>query len=114
MSATDIVRRAFFATPTIGAILRLLTFIAICLALISLADRAQGWLLPGANNTTGLLVREVLQLLVFLAVSWGMGRLEGRTLADYGLPWRRMFGAQFWQGALLGFAGVTVLVTTMH
>jgi membrane protease YdiL (CAAX protease family) len=43
-----------------------------------------------------------------------MGRIEGRTIADYGLPWRGMFRAQFWQGALLGFAAITGLLAAMR
>jgi len=43
-----------------------------------------------------------------------MGRMEGRTIADYGLPWRRMFRVQFWQGVLLGFASVTGLLLAMR
>jgi len=40
--------------------------------------------------------------------------MEGRTIADYGLPWRKMFRAQFWQGALLGFASITALLVFMR
>ena len=43
-----------------------------------------------------------------------MGRIEGRTIADYGLPWRRMFRIQFWQGVLLGFASLTGLLVAMR
>ena len=34
--------------------------------------------------------------------------LERRSIADYGLPWKRAFGARFWEGAAWG-AGVTTL-----
>ena len=43
-----------------------------------------------------------------------MGRIEGRTIADYGLPWRGMFRVQFWQGVLLGFASITGLLAAMR
>ncbi len=43
-----------------------------------------------------------------------MARFEGRTIADYGLPWRRMLGKQFWQGTLLGFATITALLLTLR
>lgn len=36
-----------------------------------------------------------------LLTAWIMARMEGRSLADYGLPWRRAFCLQFWQGAAL-------------
>jgi membrane protease YdiL (CAAX protease family) len=43
-----------------------------------------------------------------------MGRIERRTLADYGLPWRRAFGRRFWQGAVFSFASFTILLATMR
>jgi membrane protease YdiL (CAAX protease family) len=43
-----------------------------------------------------------------------MGALERRTLADYGLPPRQAFGLRFWQGTVLGFAGLTLLLGLMR
>lgn len=43
-----------------------------------------------------------------------MGCIEGRTIAQYGLPWREMFRGRFWQGVLLGFASITALLTSMR
>jgi membrane protease YdiL (CAAX protease family) len=43
-----------------------------------------------------------------------MGRIEGRNIAEYGLPWRSMFGRSFWIGALLGFASLTCLLLAMR
>jgi membrane protease YdiL (CAAX protease family) len=73
-----------------------------------------GWLLHGADQTTLFLVFQVINFLIFLFASWVMGRIEGRTIADYGLPWRRMFRVQFWQGVLLGFVSVTGLLVAMR
>lgn len=41
-----------------------------------------------------------------------MGRIERRTLGDYGLPARGAFGARFWEGILWGFGlqVVTILL----
>jgi len=55
-----------------------------------------------------------MDFLIFLLASWIMGRIEGRTIADYGLPGRRMFGGQFWQGVLLGLASITGLLVAMR
>src|SRR5207244_9271812 len=71
-------------------------------------------LLHGSDNTTFFLVREVMDFLIFLLASGIMGRIEGRTIADYGLPWRRMFRVQYWQGVLLGFASITGLLVAMR
>jgi uncharacterized protein len=43
-----------------------------------------------------------------------MGRIERRTFADYGLPWRRAFGRQFWQGAGFSFVSLMVLLLVMR
>jgi len=48
-----------------------------------------------------------------LLASWIMGKIEGRGLAAYGLPWRRAFGRQFWQGAAFGFLSLTALLLAM-
>jgi len=45
-----------------------------------------------------------------LLVTWIMGRIESRRLADYGLPWRRAFCLQFWQGAAISFASLSALL----
>jgi len=55
-----------------------------------------------------------LLLLPLLIATWIMGRIEGRSFADYGLPWRRAFGRQFWQGAGFSFASFTVLLLVMR
>lgn len=52
--------------------------------------------------------------LVILLVSWLMAKIERRTLADYGLPWRRAFCGQFWQGAIISFLSLTVLLLVMY
>src|ERR1700675_2118371 len=84
--------------------------VAILIALINANNLIVRELLRGADDTTLFLVREVMDFLIFLLASWIMGRIEGRTIADYGLPWRRMFRVQFWQGVLLGFASITGLL----
>jgi uncharacterized protein len=71
-------------------------------------------LLHAADDTALFLVREVMDVLIFLLASWIMGRVEDRTIADYGLPRRGMFRAQFWQGVLLGFASITGLLVAMR
>ena len=47
--------------------------------------------------------------LVFVA-SWVMAKIENRSLTDYGLPWLRALGGRFWQGVLIGFAAITLLL----
>lgn len=49
-----------------------------------------------------------------LAPSLLMGRLEGRRLDDYGLPWPQAFGKMFWVGAIWGLAALTVFMIALR
>jgi membrane protease YdiL (CAAX protease family) len=110
----SVFRRAFYGPSELRAGWRLCIFLTIVIALIKVSSLMIRRLLHGADGTALFLVREVLDFLIFLLASWIMGRIEGRTIADYGLPWRRMFGVQFWQGVLLGFASITGLLVAMR
>ena len=104
----------FFGRTELRAGWRLLIFLAIVVVLITASNLAVRSFLHGADDTTLFLVRELLDFLIFLFASWIMGRIEARTIADYGLPWRKMFRIQFWQGVLLGFASITALLVAMR
>jgi membrane protease YdiL (CAAX protease family) len=109
-----VIRHLLYGRSELRAGWRLLIFLAIVIACIQATSFVVNLLLHGADETTLFLVREVLDFLIFLFASWIMGRAEGRTIADYGLPWRRMFLARFWQGALLGFASLSGLLAAMR
>jgi hypothetical protein len=49
-----------------------------------------------------------------LLASWIMARIEHRTLAHYGLPWRQAFRLRFWQGAAFSLASITALLLVMR
>lgn len=51
---------------------------------------------------------------IILLASWFMTRIEWRTIANYGLPWRNAFGRRFWQGAAIGFGGLTLLLVVLR
>src|SRR5690348_1384980 len=51
---------------------------------------------------------------IFIFASWIMARIERRTVADYGLPAQRAFGKAFWQGAIIGFVAMTVLLSSLR
>lgn len=104
----------FYGPSELRAGWRLLIFLAIVTALIFATNRVVGLLLPHADSTTLFLLFQVINFLIFLFASWIMGRIERRTIADYGLPWRQMFRAQFWQGVVLGFAAITGLLLAMR
>jgi hypothetical protein len=60
----------------------------------------------GAGLATLFFVREIRIFLTFFFATWITGWFEGRSIAEYGLPWRLMFGGRFWVGALLGFVAL--------
>jgi membrane protease YdiL (CAAX protease family) len=57
---------------------------------------------PGFSASRGIITAAQL-ILLFLVPALIVGRLERRTLGDYGLPARGAFGPRFWEGILWGF-----------
>ena len=60
---------------------------------------------------------EGLGVIALLLAAGIMTRMEGHSFADYGLPLRQAFGTRFWQGVLLGFVMLTILlaiIATLH
>lgn len=45
-----------------------------------------------------------------LLSAWVMTRIEKRSFADYGLPWRQAFAKRFWTGSVYGFAMIGLLM----
>jgi len=69
---------------------------------------------PVATLAPGFIATgEAILFFIFLLASWIMARIEGRKMADYGLPLRRMFLGRFWLGAILGFVSITVLLAAL-
>lgn len=110
----SVFHRVFYSPSELRAGWRLFIFLAIVVAWINASNLIVRRLLHGADDVTLFMVREVMDFLIFLFASWIMGRIEGRTIADYGLPWRGSFRVQFWQGVLLGFASITGLLVAMR
>lgn len=92
---------------------RLLIFAAILLLLFRVNSLIKS-ALRVTDEVVLYLIVEVLSFVSLLLASWIMSRFEGRRIADYGLPWRRMFRKQFWQGILIGFAAITGIVVAMR
>ncbi len=59
-------------------------------------------------------IGEGISFAVVFAISWMMARIEGRRIADYGLPANQAFRGKFCVGALIGFASITVLLAAMR
>ncbi len=110
----SVFHRVFYGPSELRAGWRLFIFLAIVIAVINARNLLVRRLLHGAGDTALFFVGEVSDFLIFLLASWVMGNIEGRTIADYGLPRRGMFRVQFWQGVLLGFAAITGLLVAMR
>jgi membrane protease YdiL (CAAX protease family) len=88
-------------------------------ALAALVSIVAGFALRPLNQRTkgtvwAFVVGESVLLLSAFVPAWVMGRVEGHTLGDYGLPARKAFGGSFWVGAVWGFAWLTFLLAAMH
>jgi membrane protease YdiL (CAAX protease family) len=71
--------------------------------------------LPHFNDVAfTYLADKISKFTVFLLATWIMARIEGRTISDYGLPWRKAFGRQFWQGSAGAFLGLTGFLATLR
>jgi uncharacterized protein len=58
--------------------------------------------------------QEVAMALGALLPAIVMGRFEGRSIGDYGLPPRQAFGNLFWEGAAWGLASITLLLVALR
>jgi len=97
---------------------RLLIFLVIVIALqvgleeiVGLSLKARGIVVPEEGLHAGVFLGEdAITLVVVVAATWIMARWEHRKLTDYGLPGKNAFGRRFWEGAVFGFAGVSLLI----
>lgn len=97
---------------------RLLIYGALVFALGYLANRIadamlRGWQPDFASPTVGIAYFLALSSVILLA-AWIMAKFEGRSLADYGLPWQRALCGQFWQAGAIGLVSLTLLLVVLR
>ena len=95
------IHSVFYNASELRAAWQLCIFLTLVFVLIKSGNLLVRRLLHSADHSTVYLAARVMDLLILVFVSWIMGRIEGRSVGDYGLPWRSGFRARFWQGALL-------------
>jgi membrane protease YdiL (CAAX protease family) len=61
-----------------------------------------------------ILPTEALSALVILLATFLMTKIEGRTFAEYGLPWSKAFRARFWEGMAWGFGAITAVLVALR
>jgi len=106
-------RRALFGPSGLRAGWRLVLFFAI-LYLLTWTRNAITRRVGGLDGVALYVFNQGTRFLFCLVASALMGRLEGRSIADYGLPWRQAFRLRFWQGMLIGFAALSALLGIMR
>ncbi len=111
--------RIFYGPAGLRAGWRMLIFLAICLALFSVAGTllrlaGYGASLRGGLNPVAVLLSEGIPLLLVFVAAWAMAKIENGSFATYGLPVQAALGARFWQGAVLGFAAISLLLGSMR
>jgi uncharacterized protein len=67
-----------------------------------------------SKHTASALENEVVPFAIVLFAAWVMSRIEHRKIADYGLPLRRTLRREFWQGIVMGFVAITLLLASMR
>jgi len=111
--------RAIFLAPNgLRVGWRLLIFFAMLIPLYFVTGPIIDWALRNLHAEIftplgGLVVFSILLAALFLA-SGIMAKIEGRRIADYGLPWRKAFCGQFWKGAAISFASLTALLFVLR
>ncbi len=108
---------AFKGPNGIRAGWRLLIFFALILPLGYgaglIVDRINGPNQYPDTPAEGAIMMGIFAVALLIA-TWIMTRIEGRSFADYGLPWRRAFGGPFWQGAAISFASLALLLFVLR
>jgi membrane protease YdiL (CAAX protease family) len=105
-------RRLFFGPSGMRAGWRLLTFLAtifLPMQFRNVAIRRAG----GLDGIALYVFNQATRFLLCLLATGLMGKLEGRSIGDYGLPWRQSFRLRFWQGMLIGFIAISALLAAM-
>src|SRR5262249_30980272 len=106
-------KRALWGPRELRAGWRFALFVGLFEIGILIGNAAVKATLGELDAISDALARKLVNIVVVLAASATMGKLEGRTIADYGLPWRRLFGARFWQGFVLSVAALAALLGAM-
>ena len=96
---------------------RLLVFLAIVLALetaiegiLFLLIRLRGIAVPEGLDPIVFLVSDTVALVATVAATLVMARWERRRFVDYYLPTKNAFSRKFWEGAVFGFTGVSLVL----
>jgi uncharacterized protein len=109
-------RLVFYGSSGLRAGWRALGFILFCAAI----ESQSGYILQvehdvfgSGESPGGTLFEKAVLFTCILIFAIIVGAFEHRSLADYGLPLRKIFGRDFWAGALWGFGILTANIALM-
>jgi CAAX protease family protein len=83
---------------------------ALLQEIVVLILRARGIVAPEGLYALFFLVSDTIALIAVVIATGIMARWERRKFTDYGLPDKNAFGRRFWEGAVFGYAGVSLLI----
>ena len=109
-------RRVFFNETELRAGWRLLLFVALLFVIGTAAAWLTDGLVPPLKGELApgqILANELRRFFVVFSATYAMARIERRSVGDYGLPAREMFGKLFWSGALWGIVMVSLIISLM-
>jgi len=87
----------------------LLIVVPVSMAMTVVASRMIG--VPhGIPPVSTMILQELMGFAVVFGAAAVMSKVERRSLGDYGLPAREIFGGKFWLGFLFGLAEISVLI----
>lgn len=114
-------RRIFVGPNGIRAGWRLAIFAAAAALATFAVDKLKVALIHALPRGSGtpldpvrLTIREFGDFSTLIAAGFLMAFIEKRRIGEYGLSLRRAFRVTFWEGALYGFGGVTLLLGLMY
>jgi uncharacterized protein len=110
-------KEVFVGAAGVRAGWRALIFLGIVIAVQALLQeivvlilRARGIAAPEGLYALFFLVSDTIALIAVVIATGIMARWERRKFTDYGLPGKNAFGRRFWEGAVFGYAGVSLLI----
>src|SRR5262245_46284808 len=97
-----------------GVLTRLVLFVALVFGIFPAKRRWLGAALHGKDGIVVYLVDHLVELAAILIFGWIAASAEDRSLASFGLPWRRALRREFWQGSAAALVSLVALILVLR
>src|SRR5690349_18566673 len=111
--ASNAIKLIFIGPYGLRAGWRLLLFLPVFIISTLPLGLVMGAVAGKSLSPATAITAEVPSFAIILLGTFIFARFERRSLADYGLPFRRFLGKQFWTGALWGFVMISFVIGLM-